>query len=540
VRTKVHNDSAAGRRPDVWPAVLLASLIVLALALRVWRLGHWGFEGDEIFTLRDSLNPSLSNPRPLLYFLNHYLVRPLVPLDELGLRLLPALFGVLAIPAFYLVSRRLVGTRAALFGTLLLAVNPIHVYHSQYARYWSLVFLLSAVYPFALYLGFRERNRGWLALGLVTGVLAVLAHPTAVLLVGGLGLFLASHLRRDHLARLWRQRSVRWGTLFVVILAAVIGGRYLLVLRNWIFERPQLQGGADHLLHSPGGPWVKQAAIMLSYMDGLTPPLMLVGVLGIYLLWQGRDRSLALLLTYLVVVPVAFILLLAFRTAVSTTYLLSTTPVFFIGAGVFLDRLAGVDWELRPRWLLSATVTAIIILAGAPTLVSQYRDGRRNDFRGVARWLNERLAPGDVVFSDQYRTLSHYLRGAEARRLVADPAPLEQSVTRLHESGGGGTLWIVKPVAAEGGHRTNPRLGSLKGWIYHNCQLSNSIGVARLDFRHNELQIYRCPAPASNGVTRPGTSPVPRGSKVTATQPIGQTFDESRAAIDLRTCIGSL
>ena len=519
------SSTAAGRRTDVWPAVLLASLIVLALALRVWRLGHWGFEGDEIFTLRDSLNPSLSNPRPLLYFLNHYLVAPLLPLDELGLRLLPALFGVLAIPAFYLVSRRLVGTRAALFGTLLLAVNPIHVYHSQYARYWSLVFLLSAVYPFALYLGFRERNRGWLALGLVTGVLAVLAHPTAVLLVGGLGLFLASQLRRDHLARLWRQRSVRWGTLFVVILAAVIGGRYLLVLRNWIFERPQLQGGADHLLHSPGGPWVKQAAIMLSYMDGLTPPLMLVGVLGIYLLWQGRDRSLALLLTYLVVVPVAFILLLAFRTAVSTTYLLSTTPIFFIGAGVFLDRLAGVDWELRPRWLLSATVTAIIILAGAPTLVSQYRDGRRNDFRGVARWLNERLAPGDVVFSDQYRTLSHYLRGAEARRLVADPAPLEQSVTRLHESGGGGTLWIVKPVAAEGGHRTNPRLGSLKGWIYHNCQLSNSIGVARLDFRHNELQIYRCPAPASNGVTRPGTSPVPRGSKVTATQPIGQTFD---------------
>src|SRR5438552_1952244 len=111
-------------------AALLAGLIVLALVLRFWRLGDWNFQATEIFTLRDSLHPKLSNPRPLGYLLNYYLVRPFLPLDEFGLRLLPATFGLLAIPAFYLVSRRLIGIRAALLGTLLLTVSPVLVLYS--------------------------------------------------------------------------------------------------------------------------------------------------------------------------------------------------------------------------------------------------------------------------------------------------------------------------------------------------------------------------------------------------------------------------
>src|SRR5215213_8189308 len=199
-------------------AVLFSGLVVLAFALRFWRLADWSIEADEVFMLRDSLHPTLKNPRPLLYFLNHYVVLPFVPLNELGLRLLPALFGVLAIPAFYWVSRRLLGTRAALFATFLLTVSPLHVIFSQFGRYWSLVFLLCAVYPYAIYIGLRERNRWIFALGLITGVLATLAHPASVLLVGGPGIWLAfTYLRPKYLRPLWNQRAVRWAVLVAAI-----------------------------------------------------------------------------------------------------------------------------------------------------------------------------------------------------------------------------------------------------------------------------------------------------------------------------------
>jgi len=474
------------------PSLLVAALVALAIALRLLQLGHWSFEGDEIYTLRDSLSPSFTNPRPLLYFLNYYLVRPVVPLDELGLRLLPAFFGVLAVPAFYLIGQRLIGTRAALFGALLLAINPLHVFWSQYARYWSLVFLLSAVYPYAIYWGVREHNGRWLAFGLVMGVLAVLAHPVAVLPVGGLGLFLVLNMRPEGIARLWRQRTVRWVALLIVILAVVAAVRSIGMLQDWIAAHDVKTRVPDHLRDLPRGQVVRQIGILLAYVEGLTLPVVLAGAMGIYMLWQGRNRPLALLLACLCIVPAAVILLVSSRTAVSVTYLLPAAPVVFIGAGVFLDRLAEVDLGLRPRWLLPTTITAVVMTAGLPSLISQYRDGRRFDFRGAAQWVEPRLRPGDVVFSAQSRVTAHYLRGTQVQPLAPDSAQLMQSARVLRQSGRGEALWIVAPAPSHA-FRSNLKRGGLIRWMYDNCQLRNSLGVGRIDFRQQYLHIYRCP-----------------------------------------------
>lgn len=472
----------------------IAGLTVLAAALRFWHLGDWSLDSDETFTLRDSLNPRLTNPRPLMYFLNHYLVLPFAPLDELGLRLLPALFGALAVPAFYFVVRRLVGSRAALFGALLIATSGLHVYYSQFARYWSLVFLLTTVYPYAVYIGVRDRHRGMLALGIVTGILALLAHPTAVLLLGGLAVWaLTAYLQGGQLRRLWGNQRFRYGALVGLAVAAIVGARIFYFLRSWVYQHDTKQTTTEFLLHLPGRPGVKQVAYLLSFVESLTLPLVLTAAMGVYLLWRGRNRPLGVLLACMFLVPVAFLTLLSFRTPVSTFYLVPTLSVVFLGAGVFLDRLADLDWELRPRWLLSAALGLIIVATSAPTLISQYRDGRRYDFRSVALWLDERRAPEDIIYSDQPKVLEHYLPGTEVQALRGDAAPLARSVRDLETSRPGGALWVVSPAPAHA-FRTNPKLGSLKGWIYENCQLRNTIGVGRVDFRQYHLQIYRCAA----------------------------------------------
>jgi 4-amino-4-deoxy-L-arabinose transferase-like glycosyltransferase len=483
-------------------------LTLLAIAIRFYRIGEWGFSSDEIFMLRDSINLRPTNPRPLMYFLNHYVVRPFMPLDEFGLRLLPAIFGVLAVPALYLVNRRLVGTRASLFGAFFVATSSLLVYDSQFGRYWTLVFLLSALYPYVLYLGIRDGNARVLALGFLIGVLAILAHPVAVLPLGGLGVWLASvYLKRDRLAQLWSRRSVRWGTLLAVILAAAMALRFIPMLQSWILEHDRLlpsEKGGEFLFHTPSG--LKQLSLLLGYVESLTLPLVLTGVLGIYLLWQERDRSLALLLTCLFLFPIAFIVVVQSRTAVSTFYMSPATPALFIGAGVFLDRLVGLDSGLRPRWLLSAAVATMILAAGAPTLISQYRDGRRWDFRGAAHWLEERLAPGDLVVSDQPWVTTYYLPGRRVKRLVADPALLSQAAKALQEAGRGGVLWVVAPAPSHA-FRTNPNINDLNAWMYSRCQLSATIGVGRLDFRQNFLQVFRCPPEIPGSAVRRGGAP---------------------------------
>jgi Dolichyl-phosphate-mannose-protein mannosyltransferase len=483
------------RRANGWRSTTVAvvALSVIALALRFWHLRDWGLDSDEVFTLRDSIKIRPTNPRPLGYLLNHYLVQPFVPLDEFGLRLLPALFGALAIPAMYLVGRRLIGNRAAVLAALLLAFSPLQVIYSQFGRYWALVFLLCSIYPYAIFVGLRERNRRWLGLGVGTGILASLAHPASVLLVGGPALwFFATQLRGRRLAALWSQGRVRWAVLATALLLVLIAIRFVPILQGWISEHDANPGSGQFLLGPQLPPGLKQLRYLLGFVEGWTFQLVFTSLIGLALLYQGRDPLLARVLTSLALFPAIFLPVLSLRTPISTYYLMPIAPVFFYGAGVFLDHIFGLPWRMRPRWLGAAAVTAMILAAGMPTLISQYRNGRRFDFRGVADWLQPRLTSSDIIYSDQPAALAHYLPQSDVRPLKYNTVPLSESLASLQRASGSAALWIVAPQPAHA-FRTNLRQGGLAKWLYAHCQLRNTIGVGRVDFRQQYLQVYRCP-----------------------------------------------
>ncbi|HZN97787.1 MAG TPA: glycosyltransferase family 39 protein [Gemmatimonadales bacterium] len=509
--SQAHEATPSQGRAWEWGSATLAVAIlsIIALALRFWHLGDWGLDSDEVFTLRDSIRIRPTNPRPLGYLLNHYLVLPLHPLDEFGLRVLPAFFGALAIPVMYLIGRRLIGNRAAILGALLLAFSPLHVIYSQFGRYWAMVFLFSAIYPYAFYLGLRQRNRSLLVLGVVTGVLAVLAHPAAVLLVGGPALwFLATQLRGERLRSLWTQPRVRWGVLGTVLLLVLIAIRFVPILQGWIAQHDAHPGTGQFLLAQRLPPGLKQLRYLLQYVEGWTFQLVLISLFGLAVLWQGRDRALARFLITLALFPALFLPLLSLRTPISTYYLVPIAPVFFFGAGVFLDHVFSLAWKLRPWWLGGAAMTAMILAAGTPTLLSQYRNGRRFDFRGVANWVQPRLTPRDVIYSDQPAALGHYLPGSDVRPLKYNTAPLTESLVSLRQGADGAALWVVAPAPAHA-FRTNLEQGGLADWLYQHCQLRNIVGRGRLDFRQQYLQVYHCPPEPLSDVAllRPGHLP---------------------------------
>ena len=111
------------------------------------------------------------------------------------------------------------------------------------------------------------------------------------------------------------------------------------------------------------------------------------------------------------------------------------------------------------------------------------------------------------MFSDQPSVLAHYLPGAKVRRLMGDPARLEESVRLLNQTGGG-ALWIVAPAPSHA-FRTNPNLSTLNQWMYHYCQLRNSVGVGRIDFRQQYLEIFHCPPVADPELRPEGTQALP-------------------------------
>jgi hypothetical protein len=292
----------------------------------------------------------------------------------------------------------------------------------------------------------------------------------------------------------------RWGVLVALVAAALILVRFIPILQEWIYEHDANPGPGQFLLRAPPR-LLKPVVYILAYVEAWTIPLILAGGAGLYLLWRDRDRFLAQYMASLFLFPLVFLCLVMFRTPVSTYYLLAAAPVFFMGAGHFLDRVWRMEWSLRPRWLVPALLLVLMLIPGTPTLVSQFLNGRRFDFKAVAEWIGPRLTPGDIVYSDQPVALNHYLPDLDIGRLRYDTDPLTQGVRTIEGLGRGGALWIVAPAPAHA-FRTNLRQGGLARWIYDNCQLNNTVGRSRVDFRQQYLQVYRCPpktAPALAG-----------------------------------------
>jgi 4-amino-4-deoxy-L-arabinose transferase-like glycosyltransferase len=119
------------------------------------------------------------------------IVWPLVRLQEsaLMLRLPSALAGIITIPLFGLFVARALGGSAARLATLLLALNPFHVWYSQEGRGYALLILFAVLMGLA-YLGLARRDAGYRQ-----AVLFALATAGAVLSnLGGMFLWAAMGL----------------------------------------------------------------------------------------------------------------------------------------------------------------------------------------------------------------------------------------------------------------------------------------------------------------------------------------------------------
>jgi hypothetical protein len=306
------------------------------------------------------------------------------------------------------------------------------------------------------------------------------------------------YLRPDRLRALWAQRRVRIAVGVVAVLLVLIVLRFVPILRSWISSHDANPGSGQFLLPPKAPMGVKQAIYLLAFVQGLTPPIALAAVAGLYLLWRERDRTLATFLFSLAVFPLLFLMTAMIRTPVSTYYLVPTTTVYFLAAGVFLDRVARMDWRIRPSWLVPAITLVLVLIPGIPTLVSQYLNGRRYDFKTTAAWLRTNLTPHDIIYADQPVVLTHYLPEADVQRLRFNTKPLAEAVARAGSAGG--ALWIVAP-APDHAFRASLREGGLARWMFDHCQLKNVVGHGRVDFRQQYLQVFRCPPAASAAET---------------------------------------
>ncbi|MDH3457050.1 MAG: glycosyltransferase family 39 protein [Gemmatimonadota bacterium] len=475
--------------PALWGVL---GLTVLGLALRGYRLGAWGLSGDEVFTLRDSVSrTSLVGPKPLLFLLNYYLIGSWTALDELGLRILPMIFGVAAIPTLYWGTTTLADRRAGLYAAALLTVNGWHIYWSQFARYYTLVFLLTTVAVVALIRAVQVHRPRWTAIAVVSAAMAILAHPSAALPIGGVGIWeLGTYLRELR----WGRRPTPWRAAFLAVVLAIF-----LFSVAWYLGPILLRWyRADHA-------WGHQGPLLiLSYADGLSLSLLIFSIAGALLARTVLRPGVWMGLTSAVLVPLVFIMVVSYVVPVSNAYLYAVTPILFIWSGVFFSRLDTAIPSTRVRAATVGACLAVVLLDGAPRLWSHYQTGTRPDIRGAAAYVESHSHVSDWVLADQPYAFQHYLPSHDVRWLDRDPDALAAALATGVGEEGRAAMWVLEIRQQRGGFNERD-LGPANAWVRAHCTMERFFGVPRLDYKRDDVIVYRCTQPELSYLDRTGT-----------------------------------
>jgi hypothetical protein len=383
--------------------------------------------------------------------------------SEYALRLVPQLAGLISVPLFYRVARRVLGCGGTLVALAIFAGSDSLVQYSAEVKQYSLDV---AVGLGLWWLGLKALQdavgrRWWVGLALAGAVAVWLSHP-ALFVLGGVGLALA--------IKAWRRREGRLavsvvGARSVASFAANYGWftRVLSadpgMLSYWAPEFAPLPGSVGDLM------WYLQT-LFRSFKEVWGNPVVapevghllsglgvLVGLTGVWWLWRERRGLLVILLTPMVLTLLASAL---HRYPFRGRLMLFDVPVMVLlmSAGVeAMGRVCRGTERCTPIFGI-----CVVLLAGLTVGVEAMQAVRPSEHqatRQALEALKERYREGDVVylypgFCPPFTFYTEHRPGFErlAKRVVRGDAQewpgLEGDLTKLREElAGGRGLWMV-------------------------------------------------------------------------------------------------
>lgn len=332
------------RRERVW----LGAILALALGLRVVRLGSRAYWHDEVHTLFKSENLAevfrgeyVSNHPPLFETLLWAWRSAGFGQNQWTTRMLPVLLGLGGVVAIYLAGKRLLGTRTGLFAAFLLAIAPLHVYHSQDLKLYVLVPFTCTLAVYFLYRAAEEGGpANWLWY-CVTAALAMYSDFfSGPLLLAANGYFIIQNYGK------WRRF---WPWLTANFLAAAA---FLAYARVFLDKTSTVVGKLPNWW-VPEPTWTSPLfffkAIAFGY-SGTKPYYLLATALfalaaaaGTAAAWHRRKRAAAYLLTWFFV-PLGLVLVISL--AGNSIFLIRAMMPYAIAVYILVAAaIAALPWQ---------------------------------------------------------------------------------------------------------------------------------------------------------------------------------------------------
>ena len=470
-------DAAAGPRglgqAGTW---LLLAILLLATALRVYKLGSWPVEQDEMYTLRDALRfgEQVNYLRPFYYLLQSLLLEVL-PATPLALRLMPFVFGLAGVWLTWELGRRVFGVTGGLVSAFLVTISAWHLYASQFARYWTLVYALAALFYVALLHAVdTDRPRTYL-LALATVLVGTLTHPSYVFPLVGVILAVQLVSKDGQIRWTWPSRNAwlyLWGPLTFI---AVAGFLFLLASGSLTGLR-----GSRGLLAG-----LRLVPAMVQWASPAVVAAAGVGMLYQLLSSSGTDRRWGAVASLGCAAAVGLLLVASLRKSVFADYGMAALPLIYVSAGGAIQRVAE-RLGLGTRVFVAGAVLTLTA-AVLPGTVSHMLDGTRFDYRGVYRYV-ERVGGDHLVVAWPEAVKRFYAPELPFKPLRRDTTFLGAT---LQETSG---FWLVASYRRYGMVLDD---GSTERWVDNYCKPILKTERQRLDYRSYRVELHWCgPGPA--------------------------------------------
>jgi len=402
-------------------------LTAAAFCVRVPFLGY-SFYGDEGFSLLRDSSQLLTNTedrfRPLFFSLL-YLWRGIGFAGELGLRMLPLLFGVIQVPLAFLVGRKLRDEQLGLMLAVLVAASPMLIEFSQELRMYSMVAAIALSQAYVLLLLIEKFSWWRWACFVLIALAGVYTHLLYWLFLMGVTV---TFLRERRQLPLWKG----WSALAATVLL------YLPNLPN-LLRFQEARGDEYHIHFASAIP-----KILASFTVGFNyfrlgeqeagravgtqdlwmnlPLALLVSVGGVVILWKtlwlhGRadERRVVWFGHELFTIPV---LIATIASAVSGKYFLQPKYLIFSTPFALLFIAAAFD-DIRNSQgrRIMAALGAIIVAIALMHYWQPESYGRKENWRTAAEVLDTAIGDSNalVLLPGHYRLLSYYAPGIEQR-----------------------------------------------------------------------------------------------------------------------------
>ncbi|MXO60737.1 hypothetical protein GRI89_14435 [Altererythrobacter salegens] len=385
---------------DRWDTFAIAAILLLALALRLYRLDAplWY---DEVLTLTNFVRlpwPNLlsdfsSLNNHMAYSVEAKLAVGLLGESAFAMRLPAVLFGVGSIALIWPMVRQAAGRGPTLVAMGLAAISYHHIWFSQNARGYTELLFFTSLATLIFVRAVARPSWGLCICYAVALALAMYTHLSA-------GFFIASHGVVGIYLLLRRQAGMQlaYGGVMGAVLTVLL---YAPVIPQVI---PAMNQVSDGKTSSTMAEWTNPLRMLGEIGASFGPlgpiaPLLIAGallviVLGAIRLWRGAPVLTAI---YVLSIPIALVMLMVLSFRIWPRYFFVDINIIFVfaalGCSVFTNWLKRWFGERAGAPLFAAAALAMVVVS-LVLLPKNYLHPKQDFAGAVARFEAERR-PGD-------------------------------------------------------------------------------------------------------------------------------------------------